>query len=295
MLLMDLESFKCPQCEFTHTNLNSLRIHWQKAHKQSSEELRIALFGRPTCECGCGELTPFNTLQLGFVRFINGHNSRVSNGWTSQKSKENSLKTRRDMWKRGEIKGWAHGKPADHPQNVKRRQNMQLTILNDPEERKRRSERLSKNRLSRVVPNLYGKEHPNWKGGTSALQPLVRSYVFNVWTRPKLVAANFTCQRCAATKNLEVHHDQERFADILQKAIAALGEPGDDFSRKAGIAVWVAGYHITNNVSGIVLCGECHEREHMNSDTYRDEADPATAQDDHHRGSLGEHGSHQGS
>ena len=260
---MDLETFKCPRCSFSHTNLNSLRIHASKLHKLGSEELRIALFGRQPCECGCGELTEFNTLQRGFKRFVNGHNARVSNGWGHNKEAQaRSKETQKRMWEEGTMRAWAHGKPADHPQNVARIKNMQQTILNDPEERQRRGERMARNRKSRVVPNLYGKAHPQWKGGASALQPLVCSRVFNAWTYPKLKAANFTCAQCGSKRDLEVHHDQERFATILQKAIVALGEPGDDFERKAMIAEWVADYHVSNDVPGIVLCEGCHVRAH---------------------------------
>lgn len=263
MALMDnIQSFKCPQCEFTHPNLNSLRIHCTKLHKLSSEELRIALFGRPTCECGCGEFTKFYTLQIGFSRFVNGHNARVNNGWTSEKSRRNSLKTRQGMWERGEIKPWATGKSPDHPDNVKRIKNMTAAILANPEERKRRSIQMSLDRKSGRIPTLYGKDSSQWKGGTSALQPLVRSRVFNAWTYPKLKAANFVCQQCGSKKDLEVHHDKERFAEILIKAIQTLGELGDDFSMRASLADWVADYHVTNDVSGVVLCETCHDQKH---------------------------------
>lgn len=217
---MDVGSFKCPKCEFAHQNLNSLRIHWQKLHNEQSIDLRIALFGRTTCECGCGEQTDYKGLVVGFGRFVNGHNARVNNGWGhNKKALEKSQDVRREMMKRGEIKPWATGKPPDHPENVKRVKNMTIAILSNPQERKRRSAQMSLDRKSGRIPTKYGKESSRWKGGTSALQPLVRSRVFNVWTYPKLKAANFACQQCASSKNLEVHHDQERFADILQKAI----------------------------------------------------------------------------
>jgi hypothetical protein len=59
-----------------------------------------------------------------------------------------------------------------------------------------------------------------------------------------------------------VHHDGERFASILYKAILELGEPGDDFEKKSLMAEWVTDYHIEKNVSGVVLCVGCHDGEH---------------------------------
>lgn len=261
---MDLESFKCPKCDYVHSNLDSLRIHWQKIHDEPSLNLRIALFGRPLCECGCGGETRFMSLQRGFSRFVNSHNNRVNNNWGHNKeAKQKSQDTRREMWKNGEIKGWAHGKPADHPQNVARRENMRQTILNDPEARLQRSVLMSKYRKDGTIPTKYGKESSQWKGGTSALQPLARSRLFSVWTYPKLKASDFTCYECGSKKDLEVHHDQERFAAILIKAIETLGEPGDDFDRKTALVDWVAQYHVDNDVSGIVLCEQCHEIRHQ--------------------------------
>lgn len=46
-------------------------------------------------------------------------------------------------------------------------------------------------------------------------------------------------------------------------AIKKFGSPGEDFEKKSEIAEWVAQYHVDNNVSGVVLCVDCHQNEHM--------------------------------
>ncbi len=261
---MDVETFKCPKCEYTHTKLNSLRIHCQKLHGISSMELRTAVFGRPTCACGCGELTePNRKLENGFNRYVLGHIARVNNGWGhNKKALKKSQDKRREMWKRGEIKAWCAGKTKDDPDVARMIEKGRQTILNDPENVKGRSDRMRKNRLNGTIPTLRGKDHSQWKGGVSALQALCRSYVYNSWTRPKMKASEWKCSECGATGHLEVHHDKERFADILQKAIAALGEPGEDFEKKAAFAQWVSDYHVDHEVSGVVLCEGCHNATH---------------------------------
>jgi len=112
-----------------------------------------------------------------------------------------------------------------------------------------------------IVP-LTGSAHSQWRGGTSALSAMCRSRLYREWSFPKMVAAGFKCTECGADRNLEVHHDVERFSDILQKGIETLGEPGDDFDRKTCFVDWVLWYHATHDVSGRVLCSHCREAEH---------------------------------
>jgi hypothetical protein len=266
-LPMDLSTFKCPKCDYTHANLNSLRIHWQKLHKLQSIDLRLAVFHdgrRPTCECGCGEETQFNTLQLGFYRFVNGHNARVHNGWGHNPvAQAKSKQTQRGMRERGEIKLNPYkGLTKETDERLALRGTRVATAFT-PDKRDKYSVMMTKNRLSGAVPSPRGAQHGMWRGGTSALQPIARSLLHATWTYPKLKASGFTCQGCGSKKDLEVHHDGERFAVILQKAIIALGEVvDDDFAHKSAIAEWVVSYHVKNNVSGIVLCVACHDSKH---------------------------------
>lgn len=263
---MDVEPFKCPKCEFTHVNLNSLRIHWQKRHKLASLELRIALFGRPTCACGCGELTqPSRKLDDGFNRYVLGHIARVHNAWGhNPKALKKSQRVRRKQIAAGEWTPWNKGLSAETSDRVAaNNEAIKRSIIDNVAERTARSKRMTENRLNGTVPTLYGADSSQWKGGVSALQPLCRSYVYNAWTRPKMKASDWTCSHCAKPgPGLEVHHDKERFAEILQRAIRVLGEPGDDHDKKSAFAQWVADYHVDNNVSGVVLCEACHQAQH---------------------------------
>ena len=114
---MDQISFKCPSCaDYATDSLDSLRIHCQKRHGITTRNLYVSLFlpdGRePTCGCGCGGATKFNSLQKGFSEYILGHSSRVKNNWgNNEKAREKSLETRRreglwsrDPWNRGKTK-----------------------------------------------------------------------------------------------------------------------------------------------------------------------------------------------
>lgn len=75
----------------------------------------------------------------------------------------------------------------------------------------------------------------------------------------------FTCQHCGAQRNLCVHHDKERFAEILQKAMAhfRVSDAGQlTFDQRQELSLWVIDYHLDNNVSGVVLCEKCHVQAH---------------------------------
>jgi len=153
------------------------------------------------------------------------------------------------------------------------------TIRENPEELKRRSKRMKRGRLDGTVPTLYGKDHSQWNGGTSALVHVCRAYprLYKEWIRPKLQASNFSCSECGnnsrGKNNLHVHHDNETFSEILRKFAKkhrweknlSMPVAANDFKLmklKMKIADEVADYHINNDVSGIVLCKKCHSDEH---------------------------------
>jgi hypothetical protein len=266
---MDPLTFKCPKCDYTNSSLNSLRIHFQKVHKGSSKDLRIALFHdgvQPTCECGCDELTEFDTLQLGFKRFVNGHNSRVFNPWGHNPvAQAKSKATQREMWKNGEMTKWRLGLSPEDPRNKALIEKMTQTINANQEELARRAETMRKNRLDGTIPTLSGEDHPQWKGGTSSISVRCHasSRLFKEWKYPKLHVSGFACQRCGSTNRLQVHHDGERMADIIHRFVDEINPQHiDDWDLSTRVAEAVVEYHIQNNVSGEVICWECHKKEH---------------------------------
>jgi hypothetical protein len=220
----------------------------------------------PTCGCGCGSPVKFDSIVVGFRGYVRGHHQRVNNNFANSKEGlKKSQDVRREMHKRGEIKIWNKGETKETDERLKDMgRKSSKTIRSDPSKIVKRSELMRKNRLDGTIATLKGKDHSQWKGGTSALQPMVRSHLHTRWVYPKLRESGFKCRRCEVPgPGLEVHHDKERFAEILQKAIAELGEPGDSFEKRSLIAEWVAQYHVDNDVSGIVLCENCHKNQHL--------------------------------
>ena len=265
---MDPESFKCPKCGYVNV-FRMLSKHCRKEHDIEVNALRQMLFlgdkkELPTCECGCGKLTRFVSLKEGFSKFAPGHQSRVNNNWGhNKKALDKSHAETKRRYDAGEIDVWNKGLTKSSDERVAAYGVKISQVINsNVEEIKKRSERMKQNRLNGTIQTLYGKEHSHWKGGVSSAQQLSRSYVFNVWTYPKLLASGFSCQKCASKKDLEVHHDKERFAAILQKAREALGDVTEDFESVQAYACWVSDYHVKNDVSGIVLCSKCHDSEH---------------------------------
>lgn len=262
---MDLSCIKCPSCELQTDDLEYLRKHASRKHGIKSEDLYLTLFcegKRPLCGCGCKEeLTRFHGMVLGYSTYRPGHQARVKNNWGhNQAVLEKSQQVRRDMFANGELTTWNSGLTKETDERVRQYGEACAETFTD-EKRERYSKTMTENRLSKVVPDVTGSAHGRWNGGSSELQPLARSYLHKVWVYPKLLAAKFTCQACGSSDNLCVHHDQERFAPILQKGMSAITDDGT-VERKMRVARWVADYHITEQVSGIVLCYDCHMQAH---------------------------------
>lgn len=261
-------TFTCPWCAYTCMNIqHSLRIHCAKLHKKSSQELYDALhLEKVLCACGCGEQTHFHGLIQGYAKYLPSHHIRVINPWGHNKvAMKKSQEKRREMWKNGEIVPWAKGLSKETDERVANLASKgRETILADKDELHARSERMREHRQNGTIRTLYGKDHSQWRGGVSSLQGLCRSYLHMKWTYPKLLAAQFKCEKCSSIHELNVHHDGERFADIVRRVSSELGWDGDrdKVELKTKIATLVAEYHVENDVSGIVVCHECHKAIH---------------------------------
>jgi hypothetical protein len=223
----------------------------------------------PTCACGCGQTTKYYDYDRGYAEYIRGHHSRVKNNWGhNEAALAKSQDVRREQIAAGEWKAWNKGETKetdDRVASLGQKQSSNFT----PERRAKRGEIMTKSWQTGVITPLTGSAHSQWKGGVSSLQELTRSHLYRAWSRPKMVQANFTCQHClgvSAGGGLEVHHDQERFAEILQKAMhhfKVIDATQLTFEQKQELTLWVIDYHLNNNVSGIVLCEGCHEKAHV--------------------------------
>jgi hypothetical protein len=257
---------KCPSCDQDFKSYTAVSLHFRNKHGTSlefKEIMRLKLIEErhggviPTCKCGCGGTPKYYDYDRGYVEYVRGHAARVHNNWGhNSDALLKSQDVRREQIAAGEWKPWNLGGTKDTDERIKTNNTaISKSILSNDAERKIRSERLSKGRLDGTVRTLFGKESSQWKGGVSSVQALSRSYVFNVWTYPKLHAAGFTCQGCGSKERLEVHHE----------ARDALGDVTNDFSSHQSYARWVADYHVINNVSGVVLCEACHNQAHQRS------------------------------
>ena len=260
--------FQCPYCEKQFNTLNSLRIHSSKLHKKSSKQVYIDLFCngiQPTCKCGCGTPTKFYTIQQGFTKFAPGHQSRVNNNWGhNKKVLKKSQQTRHEMYNRGEIKIWNRGKTKKTDDRIaaygiKGSQTLKLKY------HEQRSKLMRHYWEDGIILPLKGEKHPNWKGGISSLQPIIRARLYSSWVYPILKRDQFTCQCCGMSTDLCVHHSNERFADIMHKIMYDFGFNSIkelSFEQKDLITEKVVQYHVINKIPGITICKTCHQIVH---------------------------------
>lgn len=277
--IVEQDEYSCPYtgCGYKNQQLISLSVHWRKRHGRKADELRILLFHdgvQPTCACGCGELTKFLSIEAGFTEWIRGHVSRVRNNWGhNDAAQEKSIETRREMWKAGEIVPWCKGlKKGVDPAIDALVAKSSATVRSNSSEIARRSDRMREGRLNGTIPTLTGSAHPRWKGGTSSMQALCRSHLFRPWVYPRLVASGFRCSKCGSDRELCVHHDSVRFAEVLHRAMTELLPSGSvtdaTFEQKFAVAERVVEIHLdpASNVTGVVLCEACHDNEHAHAD-----------------------------
>ena len=272
--------FKCQNCKSSFENQDSLIRHCSRKHKIKPEEYYLKYISngiKGTCKCGCGETTGFMNGLQGYHEYIRGHISRIHNNWGhNQNALDKSHETCKQMRKNGELKQWNDGLSLDDDR-IKKSIDLLHKINNTIDGKKRMAKTMKEGRLNGTIPTLYGTSHSQWKGGYSPLNAYCHGNrkLYSEWKYPILKEGNFKCSVCQKFGGgkiiLNVHHDKERMADIIHRIADECGWKGYYTTQreapeglKAEISNRVAEYHISNKVSGKILCEECHKLEHEN-------------------------------
>jgi hypothetical protein len=258
----------CKICNTEFKTLDQLRRHSGRIHKITAQQLynEVVLNNTiPKCKCGCDEIPTFISFTHGYKEWIRGHISKIKNNWGhNQTAIDNSSKTRKEQFEKGERSVWNIGLTKETDIRVKKySENGKQTIINNPAELKRRSEWMSNARNNKKeFQTKWGKEAANWKGGTSSINNLVRANkrLYTEWVYPILKQQNFTCQSCSSTKQLQVHHNEETMSEIIAKYVDKTKDY--TFDEKREIMNMVIDYHINNDISGNTLCKTCHSELH---------------------------------
>lgn len=264
-----MESLICPQCNHTSTTAKSFTLHVKNHHTKDIKQFCIDHYYNgfePLCACGCGTPTNFFSIKSGFSKYVRGHISRINNAWGHNKAaQKKSQEVRRDMHSRGEIKIWNRGLKKEDDERIAEYGRKQAQ--NETSESLLRKSKMMKHQWKEknIVP-LYGSDHPNWKGGASHLSACIHSdaRLYKEWKFPKLKAAGWKCTECASEKNLCVHHDREEMADIIHLMTKRFNYDASSSSHELKLEIIKAtvDYHLQNNVSGQVLCYDCHALKH---------------------------------
>ncbi len=262
-----MTKYKCKLCkEVEFDNYTSLSRHMGRTHKMDTTQFYVDynLNGTwPLCKCGCKNRVLWSWQLKRFRDYCQGHQSRVHNNWGhNQKAIDASSETRRHQYESGERQVWNKGLTSETDAQVKEYGKTVAEVFTQ-DRKDKYSDIMSKNRLDGTVPTLYGPNHPNWKGGVSDINVLARARtkLYKEWKYPILVRDGFKCVECGETTNLHVHHDKEQMCEVIKRHLVDDMNP-KTFEEKAMIADAVVDYHINNHVSGITLCGKCHEKRH---------------------------------
>jgi len=215
---------------------------WSKGHCNRKPKKEVVL-----CMCGCGKLA-----QPG-RRWLSGHNSK------SKEDKEFKREMFKRLWDEGKFERrqvWNEGLTVETSEKL-RNVGRKISASYTEERRKEYSEFAKKNNVR--PPLMTGSKHPNWKGGLTDIQHLVRGSkrLYDIWKFPILKRDNFTCTRCQSNKNLEVHHDKISMSEIFH-IIVQIRKEEYTWEEKKEFVDQVIAYHIFNAVSGVTLCERCH-------------------------------------
>jgi hypothetical protein len=258
--------YKCLKCEKSFEKYSSLSKHVSRQHKIVFDQFYVDynLNGVwPTCKCGCGQKLKWSRQLKGFRSYSAGHQSRIKNNWGHNATAiAKSSETRRRQFNSGERQVWNIGLTKETDNRLR----MLGIVVSDSftdSRKEKMSMMMRRNRLDGTTPTLYGPKSSRWKGGISEVNNIARSdkRMYDEWKYPILVRDGFKCVKCGNKNDkLHVHHDKEKMCDIVKKHI--VDDIIMDFDLKKCIADKIVDYHIKNKVSGITLCGKCHEKYH---------------------------------
>ena len=258
--------YKCKQCEKSFERYKSLSRHMSVGHGVASDQFYVDYYLNgvwPLCKCGCGERVKWSFTLKAFCELCHGHYSRIHNNWGNNPSAlQKSLETRKERFAPGDLTTWNNGLSTLTDERVKRNGDAVSEAFTD-DRKLQYSKIMRKNRLDGTIPTLHGPQHSQWKGGASSINVLVRvrTKLYKEWKYPILTRDGFKCAECGSTIKLHVHHDKESMSEIIAKHLVDDMKP-KTFEEKEMIADAVVDYHISNHVSGITLCGECHNKIH---------------------------------
>ncbi len=211
------------------------------------------------CKCGCGKLVKSEWAQ--------GHYARLNNP-----SKLDEVKMKRSVSAKRRIDsgertfaGWNKNLSKESDERVAKYGDSNSKLLQaSPERLEKRSQSCRLQWKENRIRTNKGSQCYQWKGGVSSLQQWCRAALYQKWSKPIMIRDKFTCQMCKLNigGNLCVHHDEEKFATILHKVVAGRQVPEILVDEKMQIINDIVSYHIDNNIHGITLCRECHNKIH---------------------------------
>ena len=190
---------QCKLCNEKFSKDWLLKRHITQNHKQTYEDyfVEFQMNGdKPTCKCGCGEITKFNSVESKFAEYRRGHISRIHNNWGhNKKAIENSSKTRRQQFKDGEREVWNKGLTKETDERVA---NNIVNLIKESKSktgRMRRSDKMKKQWEDGNLNIRYGPDASRWKGGTSSISNIIyaSNKLYKEWKYPILKRDDFSC------------------------------------------------------------------------------------------------------
>ena len=117
----------------------------------------------------------------------------------------------------------------------------------------------TRNNSESKIGLMVGDKHPNWKGGITSLNSLLREY-FNInIAKEILVRDGYTCQLCGSKSSLHVHH-KKHFSEIVNEIMSEHPELkiSNVSDRLILYKIIVNDFRFTDTSNLITYCKYCH-------------------------------------
>ena len=118
----------------------------------------------------------------------------------------------------------------------------------------------TKDKISAKAKLRVRDKNPNWKGGITKLETIVRRLLIPIWAFPIMQRDDYICQCCGSSTDLCVHHGT-RFTKIRDEVLSEYPMlPLDTYDDRLKVAKLIAIEHKLSD--GITLCARCHKIYH---------------------------------
>jgi hypothetical protein len=253
----------CPICCKKFATLQKLSLHWNRDHPGTfSEWFR---FHYPNFCKKCGKQITTRIQDAYKVEFCSLSCKASKEFWTPKREKAiydwAAKKTGRKN------KGRKMPFTEEHREFLRNRIKTEVRAINKANYEKYGSKDKGKKHsiITRMNMSAARIKHyrESWEGNFTRFQQIVRTYLYDLWTKPCLERDNFRCVECDTDRNIAVHH-KIAFRVLIQEVLNQYPQLDlTNYDHKMILHDACLHYEpLLDLDNGVTLCIDCHRKVH---------------------------------